>query len=77
MKEILNENVSALKLEKLTQEKLLDNNINTLLDLCKLSRIELASLGFENDEIKNMMINLQLQGLDFKKNHAKKNSILH
>ena len=76
MGKILEKNVSTLKLSSNITEKLMDNNIDTILNLCNHTRIELADLQFANDEINEIIINLQLIGLDLKKNHAKKNTLL-
>ena len=76
MRKMLERNVSTLKLNNNIIEKLLDNNIDTILNLCNHTRIELSDLEFANDEINEIIINLQLIGLDLKKNHAKKNSLL-
>ena len=76
MGKILDRNVSTLKLNSNITEKLLDNNIDTILNLCNHTRIELSDLEFANDEINEIIINLQLIGLDLKKNHAKKNTLL-
>ena len=76
MRKMLERNVSTLKLNNNIIEKLLDNNIDTILNLCNHTRIELSDLEFANDEINEIIINLQLIGLDLKKNHAKKNTLL-
>jgi len=76
MKEVLTKNVSTLKLEKKIINKLLDNSINTILDLCNHTRMTLADLGFTNEQINTIIISLQLQGLDLKKNHAKRNTLV-
>lgn len=76
MKEVLTKNVSTLKLEKKIINKLLDNSINTILDLCNHTRMTLADLEFTNDQINSIIISLQLQGLDLKKNHAKRNTLV-
>lgn len=76
MKEVLTKNVSTLKLEKKIINKLLDNSINTILDLCNHTRMTLADLEFSNEQINAIIISLQLQGLDLKKNHAKRNTLV-
>ena len=53
-----------------------ENNINTIYELCKFSRMELSSIGLTNSQITDVAIALQLLGLDLKKNHAKKNLIV-
>lgn len=74
MQKILNEDISKLNLDKNLREKMKDNNINTVLDLCNCSRMELSNLNFTNVQINDAAICLQLAGLDLKKNHAKKNT---
>lgn len=76
MGRILEKNVSTLKLTKNTTEKLIENNIDTILKLCNCTRIQLSDLEFSNGEINDIIVNLQLIGLDLKKNHAKRNSLL-
>lgn len=76
MGKILEKKVSNLKLEEKITEKLLKNDIDTLLKVCNCTRIQLSNLGFSNVEINEIIINLQLMGLDLKKNHAKRNSLL-
>ena len=76
MGRILEKNVSTLKLTKNTTERLIENNIDTILKLCNCTRIQLSDLEFSNVEINDIIVNLQLIGLDLKKNHAKKNTLL-
>ena len=76
MKEILEKSVLALNIKSNLYNKLLSNNIKTIYDLCNYSRMELAELNFENDDINELIIKLQLSGLDLKSNHAKRNALL-
>jgi hypothetical protein len=76
MKEILEKDISILRLEKNTTKNLLSNNIDNVLKLCNYSRIELSELNFTNEQINEIIIGLQLIGLDLKKNHAKRNTVL-
>lgn len=76
MRKILDKNVSTLKLNNNITEKLFENDIDTILKLCNCTRIQLSDLEFTNQEINEIIINLQLKGLDLKKNHAKKNTLL-
>jgi len=76
MNEILEKNISTLNLGKNIFNKLLSNKITNILKLCNYSRMELADLGFSNDDINEIIIKLQLNGLDLKPNHAKKNTLL-
>ena len=36
----------------------------------------LSDLDFNNEEIKDIIISLELQGLDLKRNHAKRNKLI-
>lgn len=74
MTKILERNIETLKLEKEINGILKDNNINTINELCKYSRIELTGLGFTHPQINDISVSLQLLGLDLKKNHAKRNT---
>lgn len=76
MKEILEKSITTLNLDKNIVENLLSNNISTIFSLCNYSRIELVQLGFTNEQINEVIIKLQLIGLDLKQNHAKKNTLI-
>lgn len=76
MQERLQKGVETLSLTKGITKTLKDNNINTIYELCKFSRMELSSIGLANSQITDITIALQLLGLDLKKNHAKKNLII-
>lgn len=76
MKEILKQDVDVLKLENKTVNVLNKNNINTVLNLCNYSRMELLELGLKNEQINSIIVKLQLKGLDLKKNHAHKNTLI-
>lgn len=73
----LENNISFLRLGKNITNKLVNNNINTILNLCNYSRMELTELDFSNEQINEIIIALQLLGLDLKRNHAKRNTILY
>lgn len=77
MSETLKSNIKVLSINKKVLDILNNNGIETVKDLCKCSRMDLADKGLENSEIKDIMINLQLKGLDLKPNHAKKNALIH
>lgn len=77
MEKFLEKNISNLRLGNQITNKLLNDNIKTILDLCNYSRIELSELNFSNEQINKIMIALQLLGLDLKRNHAKRNTILY
>lgn len=76
MIEALKNNITTLSINKKILQVLNNNGIETIKDLCKYSRIELADKGLENSEIKDIMISLQLNGLDLKPNHAKRNILI-
>lgn len=76
MSETLKNNIKTLSINKKVLEVLNDNGIETVKDLCKCSRMDLANKGLENSEIKDIMITLQLKGLDLKPNHAKRNILV-
>lgn len=76
MVELLKREVKILKIRKEILDKLNKNNIHTILELCNNSRIDLSKKDFIKEEINEIIITLQLLGLDLKKNHAKKNHII-
>ncbi len=76
MSETLRSNIKTLSINKKVLEVLNNNGIETVKDLCKCSRMDLADKGLENSEIKDIMITLQLNGLDLKPNHAKRNILI-
>ncbi len=76
MNELLKKEIKSLKMPKKIINKLEKNNINTVLELCGNSRMDLAEKEFLKEEINEIIITLQLLGLDLKKNHAKKNPII-
>lgn len=73
----LEKNISNFRLGKNITNKLLSNNIKTIFNLCNYSRMELSELELSNEQINEIIIALQLLGLDLKRNHAKKNTILY
>jgi len=76
MQEKLQNDITTLNLDKKVIKLLKDNNVNTIYELCKFSRMELSEFGIQNSQITDIAIALQLLGLDLKKNHAKKNLIV-
>lgn len=76
MKKILEESIFILNLDKITSKRLSNNNIDTIIKLCEYSRMDLTKLEFTNEQINKIIVNLQLIGLDLKRNHAKRNTIL-
>lgn len=67
MFKINNKDISNLSLSKDLINKLKDKELNYIEDVWLLKRINLKTLGFTNDEIKEIIISLQLIGLDLNK----------
>lgn len=59
--------INNLSLSKDLILKLNENNIKYIEEVWVLKRSELKSRGFTNEEIKNIIISLQLIGLDLNK----------
>ena len=59
--------IISLSLSKELINKLKDKGLNYIEDVWVLKRINLKTLGFTNDEINNIIISLQLIGLDLNK----------
>lgn len=59
--------INNLSLSKELILKLNENNIKYIEEVWVLKRSELKSRGFTNEEIKNIIISLQLIGLDLNK----------
>jgi len=76
MKESLNKQISTVIGDRNIVEKLTDNKIEFLYDLCDYSRMELSEKGLNNNQINKIIVSLQLQGFDLKPNHAKKNALV-
>lgn len=77
MKSILEKEIDILKIDKDIIEVLVNNNINTVYKICNCSRMELSNMGLSNNQINKVIISVQLQGLDLKPNHAKKNNAIN
>lgn len=65
---VSNKRISALKLNANTIETLKNNRINTLKKLSQQKWRDLINLGLSKEEAKKVEIELQLQGLDIKRN---------
>lgn len=76
MKENLNRQIDTVIYDKSTVEQLTENQIEHIYELCQYSRMELVEKGLNNTQINNIIVALQLQGVDLKPNHAKKNALL-
>lgn len=59
--------IESLELSYSITKKLKDNKILIVEDLWKLNRETLKKLGFNNYEINDIIIKLQLRGLDLNK----------
>lgn len=59
--------INKLNLDENIIEKLESNNIVSLEELWILKRLDLKRLGFNNDEINEIITKLQLMGLDLNK----------
>ena len=60
-------NINELSLDKEIIDKLNEKEEFLIKDLCSLRRRVLKEYGFSNDEINNIIITLQLVGLDLNK----------
>lgn len=63
-KEVLKKNVDCLNLDNAIIEKLNNNSIHVVEQLWKLKRHDLKVLNFKDSEINQIIIRLQLVGLD-------------
>ena len=64
---ILEKNISKLNLSTKINNTLKDNSINTIEDLWKLKRKELKDMKLSDSDITQVIIKLQLYGLDLNK----------
>ncbi|MBQ6992040.1 MAG: hypothetical protein IJN50_03920 [Clostridia bacterium] len=72
----LYKDVATLKINSKLANQLKQNNINNIYELCHYSRMELGKLGIPNTDINNIMVQLQLLGLNLKSNHAIRNTLI-
>ena len=63
----LDEEIKILDLEKEVVDILIENNIKTVNDLWCLNRKKLKEMGVKDPDIKQVIIKLQLVGLDLNK----------
>ena len=63
----MNQSIKELDLEYTTLNKLLSNNVNTVKDLWKLKRSDLKDFDLNNDEVNQIIIKMQLYGIDLNK----------
>lgn len=66
-REVLNNNIKVLNLESNILDKLKDNSISTIDQLYKFNRKELKKINLKDSEINQIIIKLQLMGLDLNK----------
>ncbi len=64
---LLKEDVSILSLNEDVRQKLEENNILKIEDLCSMTKADLRNINFEQSDINSIEIKLQLNGLDIKK----------
>ncbi len=76
MKEILFKNVSEVIRDKSILSTLDEIGVSNIGELCNYSRMELNEKGVTNSAVNDIRIALQLNGIDLKPNHARKNSLI-
>ena len=76
MGKILESNITELKLKKDINKILQENNIETVYYVCTHSRLELVNLGLSGSQVNDVIVSLQLLGLDLKRNRSKKNTLI-
>lgn len=62
--EILKKDISVLDLDESIKNKLKEKNINILEDLWMSNRHKLKDMDFKDNEINQIIIKMQLSGLD-------------
>lgn len=61
---MLNQDIQKLDLDSKLIKKLKDNNIDIVRDLWKQKRTDLKKIGLSDNEINQVIIKMQLQGID-------------
>ena len=69
--EVLEKDVEVITRNKDVLTKLRENNINEVKDLCEKTRKDLEEMGIPNIYIKEIIISLQINGVDLKKKGRK------
>ncbi len=64
---LLKEDLSILNLNDDVMQRLEENNIMKVEDLCSMTKADLRNINFEQSDISTIEIKLQLNGLDIKK----------
>lgn len=76
MKEILGKEVKEVIKDRKILGTLDELGISNVAELCTYSRMELNEKGLTNSSVNDIRIALQLNGIDLKPNHARKNSLI-
>lgn len=76
MKEILGKEVKEVIKDRRLLGALDEIGISSVGELCNFSRMELNEKGLTNSSVNDIRIALQLNGIDLKPNHARKNSLI-
>lgn len=76
MKEILGKEVKEIIKDRKLLASIDCLGIANIAELCNYSRMELNEKGLTNSSVNDIRIALQLNGIDLKPNHARKNSLL-
>ena len=76
MREIFGKEVKEVIKDKKILGSLETIGINNVAELCTYSRMELSERGLANSMVNDIRISLQLNGIDLKPNHARKNSLI-
>lgn len=66
---ILNENIDRLNVSCKSIQKLKENKILILKEICSKTKIYLKDIGLEEQEINSIELELQLLGLNLKTNY--------
>ena len=64
---LLKEDLSILNLNDDVMQRLEENNIMKVEDLCSMTKADLRNINFEQSDISTIEIKLQLNGLEKKK----------
>ena len=76
MKEILGKDVKEIIRDRKLLSTLDELGIVNIGELCSYSRMELNEKGLTNSSVNDIRIALQLNGIDLKPNHARRNSLI-
>lgn len=76
MKEVFKKEIKDIIKDRAILNALSEIGVQSVAELCGYSRMELNEKGLENSSVKDIRIALQLNGIDLKPNHAKRNSFI-